>query len=61
MSGDTPAGAPGAPPVDEGALRRRLFHLQQLLPQTTDPAAATAISDAIADIEVQLKARQAGP
>jgi hypothetical protein len=61
MSGDSASGAAGAPATDERALRRRLSRLHQLLAQTTDPAAATAISDEIADVESQLKARQAGP
>jgi len=39
-------------------LRHRLSDLKRRLQQTTDPAAASVISDDIADIEIRLRASQ---
>ena len=44
--------------VDSDHLRNRLADLKRRLQQTTDPAAATVISNDIADVETRLKAAE---
>ena len=42
--------------TEQGRLEARLARLKGLLQQTTDPAAATIISDDIADVESRIRA-----